>query len=88
MKTLVVTDERGTLAGLVRYEDAKADKDAPEEAELVPLEGQKVHEVELPEELERMESALEMFETLEREYDVDPESSRLIRKDRKGQSST
>ena len=78
MKTLVITDQRGAITGLVRFEETQ-DKEAPE-ARLEPHTDQEVHEIELPAELEKVESVLDLYQTIEREYTLDRDSARLTRK--------
>ena len=53
MKTIVVTDQRGKVTGLVRFEELE-DEGAPDELRMEPVEGQLTHEIELPSELERI----------------------------------
>jgi hypothetical protein len=84
MKTLVITDERGEIAGLVRYKDEQVEG-GPERIELEPLEGQQVHEIELPRELEEIDSVLDLHKAIEDEYTLDANSARLTRK---GQASS
>jgi hypothetical protein len=78
MKTLVITDERGDIAGLVRYEDEQVEG-GPEKIELEPLEGQRVHEIELPRELEGIDSVIDLHKAVEAEYTFDAKSARLTR---------
>jgi hypothetical protein len=79
MKTLVVTDQEGVVTGLIRFEEEKAEG-APDEVQLEPVEGQLVHEIELPAELERMDSILEIYEVVEREYRLDVKALRLTKR--------
>jgi hypothetical protein len=79
MKTLVVT-ERGKLVGLVRYDEEERVEGGPEEIRLEPMEGQQVHEIELPRELEGTDSVRDLFEVVEREYVLDVKSLKLTRK--------
>ena len=79
MKTLVITDRRGEITGVVRYEEEKVEG-GPEKIELEPLEGQRVHEIELPRELEGIDSVLDLYETVERDYSLDVKSAKLTRK--------
>jgi hypothetical protein len=60
MKTLVITDQRGEIEGIVRYEDEQVEG-GPEKIELEPLEGQRVHEIELPRELEGIDSVIDLY---------------------------
>jgi hypothetical protein len=79
MKTLVITDRRGEIEGLVRYEDEQVEG-APEKIEIEPLEGQQVHEIELPRELERIDSVIDLYKAVvEGEYSLDPKSAKLTR---------
>jgi hypothetical protein len=78
MKTLVITDERGEIAGLVRYEEEQVEG-GPEKIELEPLEGQRVHEIELPRDLEGIDSVLDLHKAVEAEYTFDPNSAKLTR---------
>lgn len=78
MKTLVVTD-RGEIRALVRFEEGQVE-DAPEEIGLEPLEGQQIHEIELPEELKSVDSILDLYEAVEQQYTLDADSARLTRK--------
>jgi hypothetical protein len=78
MKTLIITDERGEIAGLVRYEEEQVEG-GPEKIELQALEGQQVHEIELPRELEGIDSILDLHKTVEREYTLDGTSGKLMR---------
>jgi hypothetical protein len=80
MKTLVVTDERGKLVGLVRDDEEERVEGGPAEIRLEPLEGQQVHEIELPPELEGIDSALDLHETIERDYAFDAKSTKLTPK--------
>jgi hypothetical protein len=78
MKTLAITDQRGTITGLVCFEEEEVEG-APE-ARLEPLMGQEIHEIALPPELENMESVLELYQTIEKEYTLDRDSARLTRR--------
>lgn len=78
MKTLAITDQRGGITGLVRFEEEQVEG-APE-ARLEPLMDQEIHEIELPPELENMKSVLELYEMLEKEYTLDRDSATLVRK--------
>ena len=79
MKTLAITDQRGRITALVRFEEERVDEGAPEPG-LEPLEDQEIHEIELPPELENMESVLDLYEMIEKEYTLDRDSARLTRK--------
>jgi hypothetical protein len=76
MKTLIITDQRGEIAGLARYEDEQVEG-GPEKIELEPLEGQRVHEIELPRELEGIDSVIDLYKAVETDYTLDPDSRRL-----------
>jgi hypothetical protein len=78
MKTLVITDQRGEIAGLARYEDEQVEG-GPDKIELEPLEGQRVHEIELPRELEGIDSVIDLYKAFEADYTVDPDSGKLTR---------
>ena len=56
------------------------------EAGLEPLADQETHEIKLPPELENMESVLDLYEMIEKEYALDRDSSRLTRKGESGHS--
>ena len=45
-----------------------------------PMEGQLTHEIELPSELERMDSIIDLYDALEREYQVDVKAVRLTKR--------
>ena len=77
MKTLVVTDTSGEITGLVRFEEEEVEG-GPAEVAIVPLEGQRIHEVELPPELEKIESVVDLYSALEQSYAVDTDSATLI----------
>jgi hypothetical protein len=78
MRTIAITDQRGRMTGLVRFEEEQAEG-APE-ARVEPLKGQEVHEIKLPPELENMESVLDLYERITKEYTLDRDSARLTRK--------
>jgi hypothetical protein len=79
MKTLIITNQRGEIEGIVRYQDEQVEG-GPEKIELEPLEGQRVHEMQLPSELEGIDSVLDLYEAVEREYTLDAKSATLTRK--------
>jgi hypothetical protein len=76
MKTLIITDQRGEIAGLARYEYEQVEG-GPEKIELEPLEGQRVHEIELPRELEGIDSVIDLYTAVETDYILDPDSGKL-----------
>jgi hypothetical protein len=76
MKTLVITDQRGEIEGIVRYEDEQVEG-GPEKIELEPLEGQRVHEIELPRELEGIDSVIDLYTAVGADYTLDPDSGKL-----------
>ena len=79
MKTIVVTDQQGKVTGLVRFEEVE-DEGVPDELRMEPMEGQLTHEIELPSELERMDSIIDLYDALEREYQVDVKAVRLTKR--------
>jgi len=79
MKTIVVTDQQGKVTGLVRSEE-RDDEGAPAELRMEPMEGQLTHEIELPSELERIDSILDLYDALERDYQVDVKAARLTKR--------
>jgi hypothetical protein len=79
VKTLVITDRLGEIVGLVCFGKEQADG-APEQIQLEPLEGQQVYEIELPPELKEMDSVLDLYKVVEREYTFDAKAAQLTRK--------
>ena len=78
MKVTIVTDRSGRITGMVRSTGAES-KEAPTEARIVPAPNQIVHEIELPTELDRIESPMELYLILEQNYAVDIRTAALAR---------
>jgi hypothetical protein len=78
MKVTIVTDLAGRITGMVRSTGAES-KEAPAEVRIVPSPNQIVHEIELPAELDRIESPMQLYSILERNYAVDTRTAALAR---------